>query len=202
MGLLIYRYEPFWQEVSVKSLILRWPLRPVGFFFVTETNCKWYWYEKKLRTILFVVLWGSERTSLNLALSMEAFSTEALAETETSGRAGQEKVSHRVIQSDRWICSEIIFRPYHFFGVKKLNLQFKRKIEMCQNYNDVIMYCTHKFHYRYTIILFQPLLLSTLSKCLATWPRIDRVWVQIFLAVYELLWLSCINVCPDLVGWL
>ena len=153
-------------------------------------------------TILFVVLWGSERTSLNLALSMEAFSTEALAETETSGRAGQEKVSHRVIQSDRWICSEIIFWPYHFFGVKKLNLQFKRKIEMCQNYNDVIMYCTHKFHYRYTIILFQPLLLSTLSKCLATWPRIDRVWVQIFLAVYELLWLSCINVCPVLVGWL
>ena len=30
MGLLIYKYEPFWQEVSVKSLILRWPLRPVG----------------------------------------------------------------------------------------------------------------------------------------------------------------------------
>lgn len=99
---------------------------------------------------------------------MEAFSTEALAETETSGRAGQEKVSHRVIQSDRLICSEIIFWPYHFFFVKKLNLQFKRKIEMCQNYNDVIMYCTPKFHYRYTIILFQPLLLSTLSKCLAT----------------------------------
>lgn len=99
-----------------------------------------------------------------------------------------------------------MFRDYFlaisFFWVKKLNLQFKRKIEMCQNYNDVIMYCTHKFHYRYTIILFQPLLLSTLSKCLATWPRIDRVWVQIFLAVYELLWLSCINVCPVLVGWL
>ena len=27
MGLLIYKYEPFWQEVSVKSLILRWPFR-------------------------------------------------------------------------------------------------------------------------------------------------------------------------------
>ena len=25
--------EPFWQEVGVKSLILRWPLRPVGFLF-------------------------------------------------------------------------------------------------------------------------------------------------------------------------
>ena len=30
MGLLIYKYEPFWQEVNVKSLILRWPLRPVN----------------------------------------------------------------------------------------------------------------------------------------------------------------------------
>ena len=30
MGLLIYKYEPFWQEVSVKSVILRWLLRPVG----------------------------------------------------------------------------------------------------------------------------------------------------------------------------
>ena len=30
MRLLIYKYEPFWQEVSVKSLILRWPLRPMG----------------------------------------------------------------------------------------------------------------------------------------------------------------------------
>ena len=30
MGLLIYKYAPLWQEVSVKSLILRWLLRPVG----------------------------------------------------------------------------------------------------------------------------------------------------------------------------
>ena len=27
---LIYKYEPLWQEVSVKSLILMWSLRPVG----------------------------------------------------------------------------------------------------------------------------------------------------------------------------
>ena len=27
---LIYKYEHLWLEVSVKSLILRWPLRPVG----------------------------------------------------------------------------------------------------------------------------------------------------------------------------
>ena len=39
MGLLIYKYEPFWQEVSVKSLILRWPLRPVGLlFFLAGAN--------------------------------------------------------------------------------------------------------------------------------------------------------------------
>ena len=38
MGLLIYKYEPFWQEVSVKSLILRWPLRPVGLLFVLQNQ--------------------------------------------------------------------------------------------------------------------------------------------------------------------
>ena len=30
MRLFIYKYEPLWQEVGVKSLILRWPVRPVG----------------------------------------------------------------------------------------------------------------------------------------------------------------------------
>ena len=34
MGLLICKYAPFWQEYSVKSLILRWPLRPVGLLFL------------------------------------------------------------------------------------------------------------------------------------------------------------------------
>ena len=33
MGLLIYKYEPLRQEVSVKSVILRWPLGPVGLLF-------------------------------------------------------------------------------------------------------------------------------------------------------------------------
>ena len=33
MGLLICKYALFWQEFSVKSLILRWPLRPVGLLF-------------------------------------------------------------------------------------------------------------------------------------------------------------------------
>ena len=38
------KYAPFWQEFSVKSLILRWPLRPVGLlllmlsFFCTHLN--------------------------------------------------------------------------------------------------------------------------------------------------------------------
>ena len=34
MGLLIYKYEPLWQEVCVKSLILRCLLRPVGLLFL------------------------------------------------------------------------------------------------------------------------------------------------------------------------
>ena len=33
MGQLISKYEPFWQEVSIESLILRWPLRPLGLLF-------------------------------------------------------------------------------------------------------------------------------------------------------------------------
>ena len=32
-GLLICKYEHFWQEVSLESLILRWPLRPMGLLF-------------------------------------------------------------------------------------------------------------------------------------------------------------------------
>ena len=34
MGLLIHKYEPLWQEVNVKSLILRCPLRPVGLLLI------------------------------------------------------------------------------------------------------------------------------------------------------------------------
>ena len=37
MGLLICKYEPFWQEVSVESLILRWPLRPVSLLFLISS---------------------------------------------------------------------------------------------------------------------------------------------------------------------
>ena len=37
MGLLIHKYEPLWQEVNVKSLILRCPLRPVGLLLIFYT---------------------------------------------------------------------------------------------------------------------------------------------------------------------
>ena len=43
-----YKYEPFWQIISVKSLILRWPLRPMGLLFVLlfswiDIFCKSCW---------------------------------------------------------------------------------------------------------------------------------------------------------------
>ena len=36
MGQLICRYDLFWQEVRVESLILRWPFRPLGLFFTNK----------------------------------------------------------------------------------------------------------------------------------------------------------------------
>ena len=36
--LLISKYEPFWQEVSVESLILRWPLRLMDLLFILSLN--------------------------------------------------------------------------------------------------------------------------------------------------------------------
>ena len=55
MGLLIYKYEPFWQEVSVKFLIFRWPLRPVVLllslyytFIRRNHHCKWPGFVVKL----------------------------------------------------------------------------------------------------------------------------------------------------------
>ena len=38
IGLLICKYESFLQEVSVESLILRWPLSPVGLVFLLLLN--------------------------------------------------------------------------------------------------------------------------------------------------------------------
>ena len=38
MVLLICKYESFWQEVMVESLILRWSLRPVGLLFMMYTS--------------------------------------------------------------------------------------------------------------------------------------------------------------------
>ena len=36
MGLLICKYAPFWQEFSIKSMIPRWPLRPVGLLLLIK----------------------------------------------------------------------------------------------------------------------------------------------------------------------
>ena len=38
MWQVICKYEPFWQEVSVVSLILRCPLRPLDILFLFSTN--------------------------------------------------------------------------------------------------------------------------------------------------------------------
>ena len=38
MELLICKYEPFWEEVSVEFLILRWPLRPVDLLFQSSSE--------------------------------------------------------------------------------------------------------------------------------------------------------------------
>ena len=55
MGLLIYKYEPFWQEVGVKSLILRWPLRPVGLLLdVVNVFLLCYYYRLK-RALSFIL---------------------------------------------------------------------------------------------------------------------------------------------------
>ena len=48
IGLLIYKYEPFWQEVSVKYLIFRWPLRPVDLLFLFVYYCNTTFYSRLL----------------------------------------------------------------------------------------------------------------------------------------------------------
>ena len=37
-AVLICKYAPFWQEVSVKSVIVMWPLRPVGLLFFFQST--------------------------------------------------------------------------------------------------------------------------------------------------------------------
>ena len=43
MGLFICKYETLWQEVSVESLILRWPLRSAGLLIYSFLS-RWYMY--------------------------------------------------------------------------------------------------------------------------------------------------------------
>ena len=47
MGLLIYKYEPFWQAVSVKSLILSWPLRPLGLLSWMQVEIHTIFHKRK-----------------------------------------------------------------------------------------------------------------------------------------------------------
>ena len=63
MGLLKYKYEPFWQEVSVKCLILSWPLKSLvsfSFWIIVmyvlvpyKLSC-WFCYN------IILLLWSSE----------------------------------------------------------------------------------------------------------------------------------------------
>ena len=71
MGLLIYKFQPFWQEVGEKSLILRWPLRPVGLLHIfTRASHSWkykknpvwipystsnHWISSIYRCIMYIV---------------------------------------------------------------------------------------------------------------------------------------------------
>ena len=63
MGLLICKYDPFWQEINVESLILRWLLRPVGLLFFSNEHFKrhihlfqWGYYNSDLMKIFWQVL--------------------------------------------------------------------------------------------------------------------------------------------------
>ena len=64
MGLLIYKYEPFWQEVSVISL--RWPLRPVGLLFYLEKAYDTTWKYGILRDIRNLGLKGTFKFSARI----------------------------------------------------------------------------------------------------------------------------------------
>ena len=59
MGLLIYKYEPFWQEVIVKSLILRWLLRPVGLLLLLILDV-WIHTQYFLAQNLFLQAYGAD----------------------------------------------------------------------------------------------------------------------------------------------
>ena len=66
MGLLIYKYEPLWQEVSVKFLIFKWPLKPVGLFliFLVLKICKWIWILKTCFITHLNCWWEKKITSI------------------------------------------------------------------------------------------------------------------------------------------
>ena len=68
IGLLIYKYEPFWQEVSVKYLLLRWSLRPVAscFFELVISACLLVFFAWNLETKCFFATFFIFNRSFNI----------------------------------------------------------------------------------------------------------------------------------------
>ena len=56
MGLLICKFEPFWQKVCVESLILKWPLRASCLIerhcFLASNGCLVSWYQYVLHNLV------------------------------------------------------------------------------------------------------------------------------------------------------
>ena len=68
MGLLICNYGPFWQEFSVKSLILRWTLRPVGLFPAGISTLNQRWINVALQRWINVEFWLHMKVEATLKL--------------------------------------------------------------------------------------------------------------------------------------
>ena len=76
MGLLIYKYEPFWQEVSVKPLILRWPLKPVGLLFFSNLFAGTYLVDISLQFVVETTEWrGINQSILTLWVTQVIYYT-------------------------------------------------------------------------------------------------------------------------------
>ena len=69
MGLLIYKYEPLLQEVSVKSLILRWPLRPVGLLFIIHLWKCFQYDVQEIKTATFSQLMNKQTISKRIVFN-------------------------------------------------------------------------------------------------------------------------------------
>ena len=83
MGLLIYKYEPLWQEVSVKSLLL-----PVGFLFINVIISCWIYFLNHLHTFInrIHVLFGWPFLHLRLIIAEIDTMTTTSLPNETDNR--------------------------------------------------------------------------------------------------------------------